>query len=116
MLLTGVVAQSGMSKGARELAAAALSALREKKLLLTAQGQKHVMLSCELLVLWCDVQHIVLVSFVPTATLRVLLCQGGCRLTDAAVAAVVWSRPMECASHDPAAERVADGSVIRDLV
>eukprot|EP01043_Picozoa_sp_COSAG02_P142044 COSAG02_NODE_80956_length_105_cov_4782.333333_1_plen_23_part_01 len=23
---------------------------------------------------------------------------------------------MECASHDPAAERVADGSVIRDLV
>ena len=37
-------------------------------------------------------------------------------LTGDAVVVFAWSRPMECASHDPAAERVADGSVIRDLV
>ena len=37
-------------------------------------------------------------------------------LTCDAVVFVAWSRSMECASHDPAAERVADGSVIRDLV
>ena len=37
-------------------------------------------------------------------------------LTCDAVVLSAWSRPMECASHDPAAERLADCSVIRDLV
>eukprot|EP01043_Picozoa_sp_COSAG02_P016368 COSAG02_NODE_717_length_18070_cov_20.762700_17_plen_93_part_00 len=41
-----VVMKDGLSKEARELAAAALSALSEKELVAT-EGQKHVMLSCE---------------------------------------------------------------------
>ena len=43
------VVESGMSEGARELAAAALTALSDKKLELVTEGQKHVMLSCEAL-------------------------------------------------------------------
>ena len=39
------VVESGMSEGARELAAAALTALSDKKLELVTEGQKHVMLS-----------------------------------------------------------------------
>ena len=39
------VAESGLSEGARELAAAALTALSDKKLEMAAEGQKHVMLS-----------------------------------------------------------------------
>ena len=42
------VEKGGLSQKARELAAAALSALSEKELVAT-EGQKHVMLSCELL-------------------------------------------------------------------
>ena len=42
------VMKDGLSEEARELAAAALSALSEKELVAT-EGQKHVMLSCELL-------------------------------------------------------------------
>ena len=41
------VAQAGLSEAARELAAAALAALSDKKLMLVTEGQKHVMLSCE---------------------------------------------------------------------
>ena len=42
------VAATGLSEQARELAAAALSALSDKKLVMVAEGQKHIMLSCEL--------------------------------------------------------------------
>ena len=42
------VAASGLTEAARELAAAALSALSDKKLVMVAEGQKHIMLSCEL--------------------------------------------------------------------
>ena len=40
-----VVAQNGMNEAARELAAAALLALSNKKLEMVTEGQKHVMLS-----------------------------------------------------------------------
>ena len=39
---------TGLSPKARELAASALTALSDKKLVMAADGQKHVMLSCEL--------------------------------------------------------------------
>ena len=42
------VAASGLTQAARELAAAALSALSDHKLVMAAEGQKHIMLSCEL--------------------------------------------------------------------
>ena len=41
------VARNGLTPGARELAAAALTALSGKKLARVEEGQKHVMLSCE---------------------------------------------------------------------
>ena len=41
------VAKDGLSEEARETAAAALTALSDKKLVMVADGQKHVMLSCE---------------------------------------------------------------------
>ena len=44
------VAASGLTQAARELAAAALSALSDKKLVMAAEGQKHIMLSCKWLV------------------------------------------------------------------
>ena len=43
------VAASGLTQAARELAAAALSALSDKKLVMAAEGQKHIMLSCKLI-------------------------------------------------------------------
>ena len=46
-----VVMKDGLSEEARELAAAALSALSEKELVAT-EGQKHVMLSCEFCASW----------------------------------------------------------------
>ena len=50
-----VVANEGLSESARETAAAALSALSDKQLVMLADGnQKHVMLSCECL---CTVEH-----------------------------------------------------------
>ena len=42
------VAGSGLTQECRELAAAALSALSDKKLVMAVEGQKHIMLSCEL--------------------------------------------------------------------
>ena len=50
------VSKTGLTEGAREFAASALVALRDKKLQMAAGGQKHVMLSCELipLVASCD--------------------------------------------------------------
>ena len=41
------VAASGLTQAARELASAALTALSDKKLVMVAEGQKHIMLSCE---------------------------------------------------------------------
>jgi hypothetical protein len=41
------VMKDGLSEEARELAAAAVSALSERELVLATEGQKHVMLSCE---------------------------------------------------------------------
>ena len=43
------VAASGLTQAARELAAAALSALSDKELVMAAEGQKHIMLSCKLI-------------------------------------------------------------------
>ena len=45
------VMKDGLSEEARELAAAALSALSEKELVMETEGQKHVMLSCK----FCEV-------------------------------------------------------------
>ena len=42
------VAGSGLTQEGRELAAAALAALSDKKLVMAVEGQKHIMLSCEL--------------------------------------------------------------------
>ena len=42
------VAGSGLTQECRELAAAALSALSDKQLVMAVEGQKHIMLSCEL--------------------------------------------------------------------
>eukprot|EP01043_Picozoa_sp_COSAG02_P015210 COSAG02_NODE_643_length_19037_cov_9.951632_3_plen_85_part_00 len=42
------VAKDGLSNEARELATAALLALSDKTLTMLVEGQKHVMLSCEL--------------------------------------------------------------------
>ena len=47
------VAGSGLTQECRELAAAALSALSDKQLVMAVEGQKHIMLSCELV--WCCV-------------------------------------------------------------
>ena len=51
------VSKMGLTKQARAFAAAALVALRDKKLQMAVGGQKHVMLSCELIpvVASCDV-------------------------------------------------------------
>ena len=56
------VSKMGLTAGAREFAAAALVALRDKKLQMAAGGQKHVMLSCELIpaVMSCDALSLVL--------------------------------------------------------
>lgn len=43
------VAKVGLTEAARETAAAALSALSDKKLDMQTEGQKHVMLSCKFL-------------------------------------------------------------------
>ena len=43
------VSEMGLTSEARELATAALVALRDKKLHMVVDGQKHVMLSCELI-------------------------------------------------------------------
>ena len=45
------VMESGLTEATRELAAAALSALRGKELEMVTEGQKHVMLSCEFVLL-----------------------------------------------------------------
>ena len=42
------VAGSGLTQECRELAAAALSALSDKQLVMAVEGQKHIMLSCKL--------------------------------------------------------------------
>ena len=42
------VAGSGLTQEGRELAAAALSALSDRELVMVVEGQKHIMLSCEL--------------------------------------------------------------------
>ena len=42
------VAASGLTQEGRDLAEAALSALSDKKLVMAVEGQKHIMLSCEL--------------------------------------------------------------------
>ena len=42
------VAGSGLTQECRELAAAALSALSNQQLVMAVEGQKHIMLSCEL--------------------------------------------------------------------
>jgi hypothetical protein len=41
------VSTGGLSEATRELAAAALAALSDRKLQMVTDGQKHVMLSCE---------------------------------------------------------------------
>ena len=46
------VATGGLTHEARELAAAALSALSDKKLAMLEEGQKHIMLSCKSFARW----------------------------------------------------------------
>jgi hypothetical protein len=97
------VAKGGLSEEARETAAAALTALSDKKLVMATDGQKHVMLSCESIVdamLW---------SFV---LLLLVLTVGGAHepSNDARC------RPVGCASLDPADKRVSDCSWLRDMV
>ena len=97
------VAGSGLTQECRELAAAALSALSDKKLVMVVEGQKHIMLSCELVV-----------AAVYTAT-----CQ--CRWHLIYIARVlVWlcgmCRPVGWTSHDPTPQRVADCSRLCHVV
>ena len=56
------VSKTGLTEKAREFAAAALVALRDKKLQMAVGGQKHVMLSCELIpvVASCDALRLIL--------------------------------------------------------
>ena len=56
------VSKMGLTKQARAFAAAALVALRDKKLQMMVGGQKHVMLSCELIpvVASCDAVRLLL--------------------------------------------------------
>jgi hypothetical protein len=88
------VAKGGLSEEARELAAAALAALSDRKLQMVMDGQKHVMLSCECLD--CIASSAVLGCWTAVAaclTARVGVCA---------------CRPMEYADYHEEDQRVAD--------
>ena len=89
------VREGGLSEEARELAAAALAALSDRKLQMVTDGQKHVMLSCE-----CGGLFVQTVDGV-----TVWLMGGRC-----------VSRSMGCAGHDQEDQRVADRARLRHVV
>ena len=99
------VAASGLTQAARELAAAALSALSDKELVMAAEGQKHIMLSCKLT---GAVVHNISptdgggISFASLKYEFVWLC-GVCR-------------PVGFTGHDQEGKRVADCSWLCHLV
>ena len=90
------VAKKGLTPQAREFAMAALVALRETKLHMKVDGQKHVMLSCELIPM---ANH----GFHAHRSLTSVLLYGACR-------------SMECASDNSACQCIADCTWLRDLV
>ena len=104
------VAGSGLTQAARELAAAALSALSDKKLVMAVEGQKHIMLSCEL------------VGATLYSTLyRLHTNVGGISCTllyiaDALVRLRGVCRPVGWAGHDSTPQRVADCSRLCHVV
>ena len=100
------VAGSGLTQECRELAVAALSALSDKQLVMAVEGQKHIMLSCELVGaaqyhLHTDVGGISrTLLYIAHALVR--LC-GVCR-------------PVGRAGHDLTPQRVADCSRVCHVV
>ena len=99
------VAASGLTEEARELAAAALSALSEKKLVMVVEGQKHIMLSCELvgaLMMYNTKTH----THAYGISCPLLMYSHGC----------VVCRSVGFTGHDQEGERVADRPWLRDLV
>ena len=98
------VAASGLTQAARELASAALSALSDKKLVMAAEGQKHIMLSCEL----------------AGAVVHNISCTDGGVICLYIALVLVWlcgaCRPVGRAGDDQEGERVADCSRLCDLV
>lgn len=83
------VAESGVSDEARRHAESALLALSDTELVKTAEGQKHVMLSCACVV------HLLSLSGAP----GVPRC-----VTDRTRCSVVGIRPMGCTGHDQEGE------------
>ena len=101
------VAGSGLTQQGRELAAAALSALSDKTLVMAVQGQKHIMLSCELV----------------GAALHSTTCTqiGGISRTLLYIAHALVRvrgvcRPVGFAGRNPESQRVADWSRLCHLV
>ena len=102
------VAGSGLTQECRELAAAALSALSEKKLVMAVEGQKHIMLSCELVG-----------AALHSATCTQMVGGISCTLLYIAHALVRLRgvcRPVEWTGHDPTPQRVADCSGLCHVV
>ena len=100
------VAGSGLTQECRELAAAALSALSDKQLVMAVEGQKHIMLSCEL------------VGTVPPAH-KCRWYHLSCTLLLIAHALVRLRgvcRPVGWTGHDPTPQRVADCSRLCHVV
>ena len=93
------VAETGLSEVARELAAAALTALSDKKLEVVTGGQKHVMLSYQWPSVGCTGTH-------ASTTLE----EG--RVVEDSHMCVVFSRT----ENNQETERVPDCSRLRDLV
>ena len=102
------VAGSGLTQECRELAAAALSALSEKKLVMAVEGQKHIMLSCELVG-----------AALHSATCTQMVGGISCTLLYIAHALVRVRgvcRPVGWTGHDPTPQRVADCSRVCHVV
>ena len=109
------VAEGGLTAEARQFAEAALLALSDKELHVAAEGQKHVMLSCEwhwLVASDCTVHALVVdvrwycnvsqrhgLPWLTNGWLRCFLC-----------------RPMGCPGHSKEDQRVVDRSRLRDVV
>ena len=102
------VARSGLTQEGRELAAAALSALSDKKLVMAVEGQKHIMLSCEL------------VGAALHSTTCTQIFGGICRtllyIAHALVRLRGVCRPVGWTGHDPTPQRVADCSRVCHVV
>ena len=102
------VSGSGLTQECRELAAAALSALSEKKLVMAVEGQKHIMLSCELVGAalhgpTCTHMSVASLSHSCTSFMHSYGLRGACR-------------PVGWTGHDPTPQRVADCSRLCHVV